>query len=185
MYKRQVQVGYELAQIASVTLATRAPINLVDQRRDGRDLHHLLTAGYDHLPVEWFAPFVSGGLTLDIGGYRKAFETGLLDRRPMFTAFDEDGLVWTDGTRERVDVVLFATGYRPNLGYLAGLGVLDEAGMPRHIGGVSTTHPGLAYVGLEFQRSFASNTLRGAARDAEHVMGPLAAFAAGLHTSFR
>ncbi|GAB3227470.1 ArsO family NAD(P)H-dependent flavin-containing monooxygenase [Glycomyces halotolerans] len=179
-----VQIGYELAQVATVTLATRQPINLIEQRPEGRDIHHLLAAGYDHLPVEWFAPFVSAGLTLDIGGYRKAFEAGLLDRRPMFTSFNEDGLVWSDGTREQVDVVLFATGYRPNLGYLTGLGALDEAGMPRHTGGVSTTHPGLAYVGLEFQRSFASNTLRGAARDAEHVMDPMAAFAAGLHTSF-
>lgn len=179
-----VQVAYELAQIASVTLATRAPINLVEQRPGGRDIHHTLAAGYDHLPVEWFAPFVASGLTLDIGGYRKALEAGLLDRRPMFTAFDSGGLVWADGTREQVDVVLFATGYRPNLGYLAGLGALDGAGRPRHSAGVSTACPGLAYVGLEFQRSFASNTLRGAARDAEHVMGPMAAFAADLHTSF-
>lgn len=179
-----VQVGYELAQVASVTLATRTPVNLVEQRPDGRDIHYLLTAGYDHLPVEWFAPYVSAGLTLDIGGYRKAFEAGLLDRRPMFTAFTSEGLIWSDGAREPVDTVLFATGYRPHLGYLSDLGALDEAGMPRHTGGVSTTHPGLAYVGLEFQRSFASNTLRGAAGDAEHIMAPLAAVAAGLHTSF-
>ena len=39
----------------------------------------------------------------------------------------------------------------------------------------STTHPGLVYVGLEFQRSFSSNTLRGVHRDAEHVIAPLAA----------
>ncbi|WP_283136011.1 hypothetical protein [Rhizohabitans arisaemae] len=34
-----------------------------------------------------------------------------------------------------------------------------------------------AYLGLEFQRSFASNTLRGVAADAAHIMGPLAAHA--------
>jgi putative flavoprotein involved in K+ transport len=31
------------------------------------------------------------------------------------------------------------------------------------------------YVGLEYQRSFSSNTLRGVYRDAEHVIAPLAA----------
>lgn len=179
-----VQVGYELAHLATVTLAAPGPINLVDQRPDGRDLHHLLVGGFDHLPVEWFAPYAAGGLVIDIGGYRKAIESGLLDQRPMFTAFDEDGIVWADGTRESVDAVLFATGYRPSLGYLTGLGALDEHDLPRHTGGVSTTHPGLAYVGLEFQRSFASNTLRGAARDAEHIVPPLVAYAAGLHTAF-
>ncbi|MEH0936177.1 hypothetical protein [Micromonospora psammae] len=47
--------------------------------------------------------------------------------------------------------------------------------MPRQVGGISTTHPGLVYLGLEFQRSFASNTLRGVGRDAAHVMAALAA----------
>jgi cation diffusion facilitator CzcD-associated flavoprotein CzcO len=37
------------------------------------------------------------------------------------------------------------------------------------------THPGLVYVGLEFQRSFSSNILRGVYRDSEHVIAPLAA----------
>jgi hypothetical protein len=41
--------------------------------------------------------------------------------------------------------------------------------------GISATHPGLIYLGLEFQRSFSSNTLRGVYRDAEHVITPLAA----------
>jgi putative flavoprotein involved in K+ transport len=34
---------------------------------------------------------------------------------------------------------------------------------------------GLVYLGLEFQRSFSSNTLRGVHRDAEHVIPPLTA----------
>ncbi|MEU7613916.1 hypothetical protein [Micromonospora sp. NPDC049204] len=42
------------------------------------------------------------------------------------------------------------------------------------MGGVSTTHRGLVYLGLEFQRSFSSNTLRGAGRDAAHVIAALA-----------
>lgn len=47
--------------------------------------------------------------------------------------------------------------------------------MPLHSGGISATHPGLVYAGLEFQRSFSSNTLRGVYRDAGYVAGPLAA----------
>jgi putative flavoprotein involved in K+ transport len=40
--------------------------------------------------------------------------------------------------------------------------------------GISLTHPGLAYLGVEFQRSFSSKTLRGVARDAEFVVKMLA-----------
>jgi putative flavoprotein involved in K+ transport len=38
---------------------------------------------------------------------------------------------------------------------------------------VSTTHAGLGYVGLEFQRSFSSNSLRGVHRDAYYVIAAL------------
>ncbi|MGH3205168.1 MAG: flavin-containing monooxygenase [Streptosporangiaceae bacterium] len=172
-----IQVGYELAQVATVTLATRHPVTFVPQRRSGHDLHYWLkTTGFDLLPPEWLPHYLGGGRTvLDTGKYQHAVATGQLDRRPMFTAFDRDRVIWPDGTPEQVDTVLFATGYRPHLDYLSPLGALDDGGMPRHAGGISATHPGLVYVGLEFQRSFSSSTLRGVYRDAEHVITPLAA----------
>lgn len=170
-----VQVAYELAQVATVTLATRHPVNFVPQHRDGKDLHHWLrTTGFDLLPPEWLRQYLGGRTVLDSGKYQHALESGEVDRRPMFPALDRDGVIWRDGTRERADTVLFATGYRPHLDYLAALGAL-EGGMPLHSGGISTTHAGLVYVGLENQRSFSSNTLRGVHRDARHVVAPLAA----------
>ncbi len=171
-----VQAGYELAQVATVTLATRHPVTFRPQCRAGQDMHHWLEAtGFDLLPPEWLRHYLGGRTVVDTGKYQHALATGQLGRRPMFTAFDRDGVIWPDGTREKVDTVLFATGYRPHLDYLRPLGALDDGGMPRHRGGISATHPGLVYVGLEFQRSFSSNTLRGVHRDAEHVIAPLAA----------
>ena len=169
-----VQVGYELAQVATVTLATRHPVTFMPQRRDGQDLHYWLKAtGFDLLPPEWLRHYLSGRWVVDTGKYQHALATGQLDRRPMFTAFDRDHVIWPDGTREKVATVVFATGYRPHRDYRSPLGALD-GGLPPHAGGISATHPGLVYVGLEFQRSF-SNTLRGVYRDAEHVIAPLAA----------
>ncbi len=126
-------------------------------------------------PRKWLRHYLSGRWVVDTGKYQHAMATGQLDRRPMFTAFDRDKVIWPDGTRERVDTVVFATGYRPHLDYLSPLGALDDHSMPQHAGGISTTHPGLVYLGLEFQRSFSSNTLRGVYRDAEHVITQLAA----------
>ncbi|WP_069166103.1 flavin-containing monooxygenase [Nocardia altamirensis] len=170
-----IQIAYELAEVATVTLATHHPINFLPQHRDGRDIHHwLVTTGFDRLPPEWLIRYVGGTLVLDTGIYRNALDTGRLDRRPMFTSFDTDTVTWPDDTREHVDTVIFATGYRPNLSYLERLGTLHD-GYPLHSAGVSTTHPGLVYLGLEFQRSFSSNTLRGVHRDAEHVVTALTA----------
>ena len=171
-----VQVGYELAQVATVTLATRQPLTFHPQCRGGQDIHHWLEAtGFDLLPPEWLSHYLGDHWVIDTGKYRHALEMRQLDRRPMFTAFGADGVVWPDGTREQADTVVFATGYRPDLDYLRPLGALDNGGLPRHSGGISATHPGLVYLGLEFQRSFSSNTLRGVHRDAEHVITPLAA----------
>lgn len=180
-----VQVGHELAEVATVTLATRAPLRFLPQVQNGRDLHHwLTTTGFDHLPPEWLVHFVDGTLVLDPGHYEGATRAGRWDRRPVFDRLDGDAVVWADGTRDRTDTVLLATGYRPDLGYLRHLdGALDAAGAPLHAGGLSATRPGLAYLGLEFQRSFASNTLRGVARDAEHVIPPLAAYVGGAPTA--
>jgi putative flavoprotein involved in K+ transport len=171
-----VQVGYELAQVATVTLATRHPFTFHPQCRDGQDLHHwLATSGFDLLPPQWLSHYLGDGWVVDTGKYRHVLESGQLGRRPMFTDFSADGVVWPDGTSERVDTVVFATGYRPDLGYLRPLGALDTEGMPLHSGDISATHPGLVYLGLEFQRSFSSNTLRGVHRDADHVVTALAA----------
>jgi putative flavoprotein involved in K+ transport len=102
--------------------------------------------------------------------YRAALAAGAYDRRPMFARLAGDGVVWADGVVEPVDVVLLATGYRPSLGYLAGTGALGPDGAPLHRSGESRTLPGLAYVGLEFQRSFRSATVRGVGADARRVV---------------
>ncbi|QSB06050.1 flavin-containing monooxygenase [Natronoglycomyces albus] len=171
-----VQVGVELAHHATTTIASRQPISLVPQRQDGDDLHHRLVDGLDHFPAAWLVSLLSQGLTIDIGNYQEAFDSGLLDVRHMFTHFEGDSIVWPDGTREPVDTVILATGYRPNLGYLRGLGALDENDHPRHSAGLSLAHPGLGYLGIEAQRSFASNTVRGVMHDAHHVVKPIAAW---------
>jgi putative flavoprotein involved in K+ transport len=177
-----VQIAYDLAEVAATTIASRSPLQFVAQQPDGRDIHHRLTAGFDDLPLEWLAPLLTSTFVLDPGKYSEALAAGLLDRRPMFTAFDADAVVWADGERERVDTVIFATGYRPDLDYLQPLGALRN-GAPKHVGGISTIHPGLAYAGLELQRSFSSNTLRGVSRDAAHIMGPLAAHVHGAYAA--
>lgn len=170
-----VQVAYELGAVAHVSLATRAPLSWMPQRRDDKDRHYWLKVlGFDDLPPAWLARLVTGPLVVDDGTYGQAEVDGVFDRRPVFDALDGPHVVWSDGTREPVDIVLLATGYRPDLHYLRELGALDPAGMPLHAGGISTTHLGLGYVGLEFQRAFSSNTLRGVRRDADYVMRALA-----------
>ena len=173
-----VQVASDLASVATVTLATRKPVRFIPQRVRGEDVHYWLReTGFDALPAaEWLRKITGGTVVTDSGGYEEELAQGRFDRRPMFDSLDRDRVVWSDGHSEPVDAIILATGYRPSLDYLRELGALDGHGAPIHVGGISATHLGLVYLGLEFQRSFASNTLRGVSEDARAVIAPLVAW---------
>lgn len=49
-------------------------------------------------------------------------------RRPMFSRIEPDGVRWEDGSFERVDVILWATGFRPAISHLAPLHLRSAAG---------------------------------------------------------
>ncbi len=173
-----VQIATELAQVARVTLATREPVRFVNQRPYGRDIHFWwwLTR-FDTRPLDsaigrWLNRLVDGKgpRVLDTGVYRAALASEKPNRRLMFAGFTNSGITWDDGNVEDVDTVIFATGYRPNLAYLAALGALDAKGQAPHQHGVSLTVPGLYFVGLSNQRTFASATLRGVGPDAAMVV---------------
>jgi putative flavoprotein involved in K+ transport len=165
-----VRTGVELADVAEVTLATRNAIRYQPQHLLGRDIHFWLRlSGLDR--TQW-----TNGRTTPVYAsdkQRAAFAANRLQRKPLFQRFTEDGVVWSDGRQEVVDSVIFATGYRPNLGYLTALGALDEAGDVLQRRGLSTSVPGLGYVGLARQRSVASSTLRGVGADAKIVVDHL------------
>jgi putative flavoprotein involved in K+ transport len=169
-----LQIAVELAETAEVTLASRKPVRYLPQRPLGRDVHFWLTvSGVDSAPIGALVKHPPSVPVLDTGIYRAAVLRGRPDRKPMFIGADGDNIIWSDGQQERVDAVLLATGYRPDVGYLASIGALDTAGMPLQRRGVSTTHTGLGYVGLELQRSFSSATVRGVGRDAAYVVDRL------------
>ncbi len=169
-----VQIAAELAETAVVTLASRRYPRLVPQRPLGFDMHFWYSrTGLDIAPVGPWLPRRPNAPVFDAGVYREALESGRPDWRKMFTRMDGDSVVWADGSTESVDTVIWATGYRPDFGYLAGLGAVDARGVPSHRNGVSTTQPGLGFVGLEWQRSLSSATLRGVGRDAAFVVDRL------------
>ncbi|MGM0347246.1 flavin-containing monooxygenase [Streptomyces sp. Adlamb9] len=172
-----VQIASELAQVSRVTLASRTPVKFVRQRILGHDLHFWLAhTGLGSAPLGRFLRTPPTQPVIDDGRYRAALTQGAPERRKLFTGIDDTMVTWPDGSRERVDVILLATGYRPDLSYLGGTdGILDSTGRPRQRGGISTTDPRVAFVGLEWQRSLSSNSLRGVGRDAARIARHLAA----------
>jgi cation diffusion facilitator CzcD-associated flavoprotein CzcO len=58
----------------------------------------------------------------------KAQSAGILDRKPMFERITPAGVVWDDGTEQRADVILWATGFRAAIDHLAPLRIREPGG---------------------------------------------------------
>lgn len=165
-----VQIAYDLAKQARVTLATREAIRFAPQRLLGADFHTWLKwTGLEK--TRWLND--QSTPVLDDGTYKKALRAGYFNQATMFTEVTATGVIWADGQHEAVDSLVFATGFRPNLAFLAGLPVLDEQGHVAQRDGRAVHVPGLYFVGLPKQRNFASATLRGVGADAEHLLAHL------------
>lgn len=166
-----VQIAVELSEVSQTTLSARRPIKFVKQRLLGLDLHYWLKIiGFDTFPFWRFGKTAPRSNAVnDSGGYKERISKRNPKQRLMFTSFYEDGVIWPNGEREPVDTIIYATGFKPHLPYMKLLGALDGEGMPLQKAGISRI-PGLYFVGLEGQRSFASATLRGVGGDAKYVV---------------
>jgi putative flavoprotein involved in K+ transport len=80
----------------------------------------------------------------------------------------------TDGRTLEVAVVVWATGYRPDFGWID-LPIFNDAGDPVHHRGVVAAAPGVYFLGLPFQYSSTSDHVGGVGRDARHIAEHLAA----------
>jgi len=106
------------------------------------------------------APLIRvSGADLDAAGVtRLPRVTGVSGGRPRL----EDGRVI------EVATVLWATGYRPDFGWID-FPITDESGWPAGERGVSSLAPGLCFVGMPFQYGLTSGLLGGVGRDAAFV----------------
>ncbi|HEX8904579.1 MAG TPA: hypothetical protein VF771_07040, partial [Longimicrobiaceae bacterium] len=95
---------------------------------------------------------------------------GVLRAVPPFSRFTEMGVVWPDGREERIDAVIWCTGFRPALEHLRPLGVMEPDGRVRTDGTRSVHEPLLWLVGYGNWTGFASATLIGVGRSARETV---------------
>jgi putative flavoprotein involved in K+ transport len=167
-----VQIAAELAATRSVTLCRGRPELVLPQRIFGRDIWYWLERTPDVPADSWLGrrlsrsdPLVGEGP----GGLSRRL--GVVLRRRVVDARG-DRLVLADATRLAVTSVVWATGYRHDLGWID-LPVKDARGAPLTRGGVSPV-PGLYFLGLRWMRSRGSSLLGWVGRDARYIAGLLA-----------
>lgn len=113
------------------------------------------------------AAFHSRGAPLIRISIRQLQNVGV-EQLPRVDRVEDGAPVLSDGRRVDPGTVIWATGYRPNYEWIAGLAT-DADGWPLHIRGVSPSSPGLYFVGIPFQHALTSGLLGGVGRDARYV----------------
>jgi putative flavoprotein involved in K+ transport len=109
--------------------------------------------------------------------------TGAVDGQPVFDVGTPDGGKGHPGAVPgNFRTVIWATGYRPDFGWMVGLPV-DDLGWPVTDRGVVQEIPGLYFVGMPFQYALTSGTVGGVGRDAEYVVEKLLAHSALTRTN--
>ena len=77
-----------------------------------------------------------------------AKERGALQRRPMFTRIEPEGVREADGSLTRVDAILWATGFKPSLSHLGPLRLRNERGGIEVHGTVAAADPRVHLIGF-------------------------------------
>lgn len=168
------QIFADLLDHARVSWVTREPPQFLPDDVDGQYLFEQGTARFNALKEgRTPAPPRSLGDVVMVAPVRAARDAGRLAWRPLFTTFTRDGVVWPDGTEERVDAVILATGFRPNLAHLAPLAVPDARGRLAMEGLHAAAHPRLFPLGYGDWTGYASATLIGCGRAAKAVVDVL------------
>jgi putative flavoprotein involved in K+ transport len=76
-----------------------------------------------------------------------AIDRGLLEARPMFERLEPFAVVWPDGSQERIDAVVWATGFRPDIRHLSPLRLHEKQGGVTVTTGAAERDPRIFFAG--------------------------------------
>lgn len=102
----------------------------------------------------------------------RAKARGALERRPMFLGIEPRGVREADGSFTTVDVLLWATGYKPALAHLEPLGLRNERGVVQVAGTRAVVEPRVHLVGFGPSQSTvgANRAGRAAVREVDRLL---------------
>lgn len=170
------QIHAELSLVADSTWVTLEEPRFLPDDVDGRVLFDRASERYRALKEGVSEPRPGGllGSVVMVEPVRQARDRGVLVSSRPFTRFTSSGVVWEGGAGERVDAVIWCTGFKPALDHLRPLGVVSEVGRVEVEGARSVREPRLWLLGYGDWTGFASATLIGVGRAARSAAAEIA-----------
>ena len=97
-----------------------------------------------------WGPFTARKPAVIDAGFVKQLKQGHIMVRPEIARFNSTGVIYVDGSKEAIDVVVAATGFRTGLEKILKVpGVIDDIGQPKFRSGCPTSSSGLYFVGFD------------------------------------
>ena len=172
------QILAEVSRVARTTWVTEKEPRFLPDEVNGRVLFTQATQRYHAQIGDAPAPPPSLGDVVMVDSVKEARGRSVLGSVRPFARFTAAGVVWADGRPEAFDAVIWCTGFRPALSFLAGLGVVQVDGRVVTVGTRVPAEPGLWLVGYGSWTGFASATLIGVGRSARATVDEIRAFLA-------
>jgi putative flavoprotein involved in K+ transport len=170
------QILAEVSRVADTLWITQREPRFLPDHVDGRFLFDAATQLYEaQKQGKAYVPPSLGDIVM-VDSVKEARGRGVLKSVRAFERFSENSLVWADGREEKVDAVIFCTGFRNSLQHLAGLQVINAEGKVDTEGTRATSISGLWLVGYGNWTGFASATLIGVGRTAKATVEQVKAF---------
>ena len=162
------QILAEVSKVAKTTWVTlEEPIFLPDEV-DGRVLFERATERWKSLKEGSSVEVPKGSLgdIVMVPSVKEARTRHVLTAVRPFKQFNEEGVIWQDGTYSQIDSVIWCTGFNSSLEHLHELGIVESDGKVKVKGTRSIKEPNLWLVGYGDWVGYASATLIGVTRTA-------------------
>ncbi|HEY9046245.1 MAG TPA: ArsO family NAD(P)H-dependent flavin-containing monooxygenase [Ohtaekwangia sp.] len=160
------QILAEVSRVTGTLWITQKEPRFLPDHIDGRFLFDAATQMYEaQKNGKAYKPPSLGDIVM-VESVKEARSRRVYKSLRPFDSFTEDSLVWSDGHEEKIDTIIFCTGFKPSLKHLASLGIINDDGKADTDGTKSKQVDGLWLVGYGNWTGFASATLIGVGRSA-------------------
>ena len=168
---RRVSAGQLLTDLCKfdyeLSISSRGPIRPRDGSIKGK-VKEFIYFPYEELKIK-FQPrlYADSFPQMDGGKTEELFANNKVYFQPNIEGIKNENVLFSDGTKKKYDLIIFATGYRPTLSYLENIISTDpRTGVPPIENFQSKEVANLFFIGLDQIYNFRSRYLRGIRRDA-------------------
>lgn len=164
------QILAEVSKVAKTIWVTKEPPEFLPDEVDGRYLFNLATKKYQAmLKGETIEEAHNLAKIVMVDSVKEARNRGVLQARGPFSEIRGNTVIWDKDSEEKIDVIIWCTGFKSKLDHLAPLGILTTDGKVETKESHSIKCPNLWLVGYGDWTGFASATLIGVQRIAKQT----------------